>query len=147
MDYNIYIHDKTSGQNKPTTPRKSGSTNTMPKQAKEEETSEGEKLDLFSKFKSSTKSGGVIMAVFAAIKVAKGVVDTIEPFVSRETGDYRFSVAYKNAETIVGIFKNPVGYAMGKISYYQEMRLYNQKQEQQRMLIGDSFVNSMSRKV
>ena len=36
MDYNIYIHDKTNGQSRPTAPRQGGNVNTVPANAKKE---------------------------------------------------------------------------------------------------------------
>ena len=154
MDYNIYIHDKTGGQNKPTMPRQSGSANTMPKQIKEESSNGGEgnaaegmSKSSFIKAAAATPVGKVAIAIYAAYKVAKKVVDTFEPFITRETGDYRFRTAYQNTNMLLSYFTNPVGALMNKFNYIQETRLYNEKQEQQRMLIGDAFINSTSRKV
>ena len=150
MDYNIYIHDKTSGQSKPTQPRTTGGTNTK---GKTQETNNGGAVSLLAKKVGSvvagatTTAGKIAIAIYAAYKVADKVISVIEPFVTRETGDYRFSVAWHNVKATINNFMNPVHSGISHLRYNQEMRLYNEKQEQQRLLIGDSFINSVSRKV
>lgn len=144
MDYNIYIHDKTSGQNKPTTPKTNGGSNTTPKGDGSEKEAAEQGL---TKAASGSKLGKIAIAVYAAVKVSEKIVETVYPFVARETGDYRFSVAYSNVKQTISNFVNPIGYATNFIVFNQNMRLYNQKQEQQRLLIGDSFINNVSRKV
>lgn len=147
MDYNIYIHDKTSGQNKATQPRANGSNNTTPKQAAsamDEDKQNASEGGLVAAAKVST-AGKVALAVYVAAKVTKGVVDTIVPFVARETGDYRFSVAWSNSWQTLNNFMNPIAYAQRQANYYQENMLINQRQAQQRLLVGDAYINSISR--
>ena len=138
MDYNIYIHDKTSGQNKPTQPKQTnGGTNTKPKKKKEEESPE------------MIMAGKVMVAIVIAAKVAKSAFDVIVPLVARETGDYRFTTAAHNfLQTLKNA--NPanfINYTVNRINYYQENMLINNRQEQQRLLVGDSYLNDVSRKV
>ena len=148
MDYNIYIHDKTSGQNKPTQPRASGGNNTTPSQtanSMDENKQEAAEGGMIAAAKTST-AGKVLLAVYVAAKVTKGIVDTVVPFVARETGDYRFSVAWNNSWQTLNNYMNPIGYAIRQTNYYQENMLINQRQEQQRLLVGDSYINNVSRK-
>lgn len=147
MDYNIYIHDKTSGQSKPTQARVSGGTNTTPKESASQSQSSDGKLSAASQLFKVGKAGKTAAIIYAVYKITDKVVSTIEPFVTRETGDYRFNVAYNNYKSALGVVLNPVGSVTSYLSYQQEMRLFNQKQEQSRMLIGESSINSSSRKV
>lgn len=147
MDYNIYIHDKTSGQKKATQPRSGGSSNTTPNQTADEmsqgkqDAAEG---GMVAAAKVST-AGKVLLAVYAAAKITKSIVDTVVPFVARETGDYRFSVAWHNSWQTLNNFLNPISHALTQVNYYQETMLVNKRQEQQRLLVGDSYINGMSR--
>ena len=153
MDYNIYIHDKTSGQSKPTQARQGGNSNTIPYNSRKEAADQAtaQSAANMGEAASASKAGAVAFAIYAAVKIAKTTVDIITPFVSKETGDYRFSVAYNNVKQTISNFKsmitNPVGLTSSIASYYQDTMLYNQRQEQQRLLIGDSYINSVSRKV
>ena len=147
MDYNIYIHDKTSGQSKPTQARVGGGTKTTPKESASQSQSSDGKLSAASQLFKVGKAGKTAAIIYAVYKITDKVVSTIEPFVTRETGDYRFNVAYNNYKSALGVVLNPVGSVTSYLSYQQEMRLFNQKQEQSRMLIGESSINSSSRKV
>lgn len=154
MDYNIYIHDKTSSQSKPTQARKGGGINTTAQKnssTKKETSSGGFSLQSLKEGWSNMGGWGkaaiIAYAVKKAVDLAVKVVDTVEPFVTRETGDYRFSITYNNVKQVINNFKNPVGTILSAQTYYQVNRLFAAKQEQQRLLIGDSFVNSRSRKV
>ena len=150
MDYNIYIHDKTSSQSKPTQARKGGGTNTTAqKQTSSGTTASGgfSLQSLKEGMGSMGKAAIIAYAVKKAVDLAVKVVDKVEPFVTRETGDYRFSITYNNVKQVISNFKNPLGTILSAQTYYQTNRLFAEKQEQQRLLIGDSFVNSRSRKV
>lgn len=147
MDYNIYIHDKTSGQSKPTQARVGGGTNTTPKESASQSQSSDGKLSAASQLFKVGKAGKAAVIMYAAYKITDKVVSTIEPFVTRETGDYRFNVAYNNYKSALGVVLNPVGSVTSYLSYQQEIRLFNQRQEQARMLLGESSINSASRKV
>ena len=92
MDYNIYIHDKTSGQSKPTQARVGGGTNTTPKESASQSQSSDGKLSAASQLFKVGKAGKTAVIMYAAYKIADKVVSTIEPFVTRETGDYRFEL-------------------------------------------------------
>lgn len=141
VSYDIYIHDVTGGQQKPTQPKTQGGTNTTPKTS----VSDGKELGLIKA--ATTTVGKMALVVYATEKVADKVVNVIEPFVTRATGDYRFSVAYSNVKQMLNNAVNPIGYYYRRATYYQEMSIANERQEQQRLLIGDAYVNSISRKV
>ena len=146
MDYNIYIHDETSNSAKPTQPRQGGNANTAPKKKESQEEKEAKK-DAAIEQAAKTKFGKVMLALYAVGKVTKGVVSSMIPFITRETGDYRFATAWNNTWQSIKNYTNPISYAMGAITYKQETMLANQRLEQERLLVGDSFINDSSRKM
>jgi len=151
MDYNIYIHDKTSGQSKPTQARVGGGTNTTPKESASQSGNTqiaGALAKYGSAFLKYGGSGLIVNAVFKEMyRITDKVVSTIEPFVTRETGDYRFNVTFNNVKAVLLAVNNPAGSLMNYATYQQEIRLFNQRQEQARMLLGEGSINSASRKV
>ena len=146
QSYEIYIRDKTGGAGKPTQPRKGGNANTAPKKSESQEEKEAKK-DAAINQAVKTKFGKVMLAIYAVGKVTKGVVDSMIPFITRETGDYRFATTWSNTWQSIKNYTNPIGYAMSALTYKQENMLANQRQEQQRLLVGDSFINDSSRKM
>lgn len=145
MDYNIYIHDKTGGSKKPTVPKTGGGTNTAAKsEDSEKESANGA---AFVKAVKGSTIGKIAIAVYAAYKVSDKVVSLITPFVTKETGDYRFAVAYENVKQGLSNFFNPIGASLNIMRYSQDMTLFNRAQEQRRLLVGDAYLNSVSRKV
>ena len=145
QSYDIYLHDVTGKQSKPTQPKENGGTNTTPKQTEEADGAEG----LYQAASKGGKAGKVALAFAILGKVASETVSFIAPLVARETGDYRFTTwAHNFKQTIKnGLPSNFVNYTMSRINYYQENMLINNRQEQQRLLVGDSYLNDVSRKV
>ena len=157
MDYNIYIHDKTS-QTKPTQARKGGGVNTTAQKnssaLKEGSSSFGETIGTLKNIKNGIASiptagklGIAIAVVKKAVQVVAGVIDTVEPFVTRETGDYRFSIGWNNTKVLWNTVTNPYGSVLNYLNTHQQIRIANKRQEQERLLIGDAEVNSWYRKV
>lgn len=154
MDYNIYIHDKTSSQSKPTQPRKGGGTNTTAqKQTSGGTTASGGfslkalKSGLGNKMPVMGKVGIALYVVKKAADIAVKAITMVEPFVTRETGDYRFKVRFGNGLTIANNIFNPFGTLYNELTVQQQNRLFNKRQEEERLLLGDSFINSNNRKV
>ena len=159
MDYNIYIHDKTSSSGKATLPRESGGTNTTPTSSGSSATSSGGSgLGIFQKVKNfmGSEGGGsnygLALAIYiAAIKVAWKITNVIEnnitPLIARETGDYRHQIQWQNISNGVSMLANPLGAAVGVIRNQHELMVLNKKQAQEQLLLGDSIVNTISRKV
>ena len=143
--YEIYLRNKTGDGGKPTQPRQGGSSNTTPK------SNDGEKKEAAEEglMQAATKSkaGKVMLAIYAAGKIAKETVGAAIPFITRETGDFRFATAWQNTWQTINNLLNPIGAAGRQINYYHENMIINQRQEQQRLLVGDSYINNMSRKV
>ena len=157
MDYNIYIHDKTNGSQKPTQPRKTGGVNTTPKSEKASgstETSVAEEVATLKNIKDGVKGIGTagqlgiaLMVIKKAAELVVSTVDTIEPFVTRETGDYRFNTWWNNSKAIWGVITNPAGAALNYLTTRQNIRLSNKRTEQERLLIGDAEVNAWERRL
>lgn len=154
MDYNIYIHDKTNGSKKPTKARKGGGVNTTAKQETSSGSSFGEEVATLQNIKGGIKSIGTagklgiaLMVVKKALEIVTRTVDTIEPFVTRETGDYRFNTWWNNSKTIWNAITNPVGAGLNYLTTRQTVRLANKRTEQERLLIGDAEVNAWERRL
>ena len=155
MDYNIYIHDKTNGSQKPTKARKGGGTNTT---AKNEGSSGGgsfgEEVATLKNIKNGIKSmptagklGIAVAVVKKAVEIVARTIDTVEPFVTRETGDYRFNVGWNNTKALWNTVTNPFGSALNYLTTRQTIRLANKRTEQERLLIGDAEVNAWERRL
>lgn len=154
-DYNIYIHsvNDLGGTSSPTkawkkqqditqtdawTPEYSGypvNTDDLPTELKEMGTD------------ALKKAFPVIAIAIAIYKIAMKAVETVEPFITRESGDYRFNTWLSNYKVGTSMIFNPASTALGAANYLQENRIFNKGQEQQRLLLGDSFINSNYRKV
>lgn len=147
-DYNIYIHDATttSGSASQVSAWKPGGQNdsqtkAWSKMPQAEDSSGG--LDITS-IPAATKGIGAalkshpyIAAAIVAVSVATKIIDVATPFITRETGDYRFQTAWSYGKNAVGIIMNPLGYIENRWRRYQENTLFNQKQEQERILSGE----------
>ena len=154
MDYNIYIHDKTNGSQKPTKPRKTGGTNTTAKPSSSSGASVGENIETLKNIKNGIKSmptsgklGIAVAVVKKAIEITARTIDTIEPFVTRETGDYRFNVEWSNTKAIWRMVTNPVSAGFNYLNTWHTIRIANRRIAQERMLIGDAEVNSWERRL
>ena len=154
MDYNIYIHDKTNGSQKPTKARKGGGTNTTAKTETSSGSSFGESIATLKNIKNGIKSmptagklGIAIAVVKKAAEITARVIDTVEPFVTRETGDYRFNVEWSNTKALWNTVTHPFGSAHSYLTTMQKIRIANKRIAQERLLVGDAEVNSWERRL
>ena len=158
-DYNIYIHDM-SGGGESSSPTKAwmpgeGNQTTKAWQSKAAQVAtNGENAGSWTPaiaaikgVGSAAKSHPVIAAAIITFAIASKIVDTIEPFVTAETGDYRFNTAWNNIKSSLGIIINPFGTAYNGMREQQNIMLNNKKAEQSRLLIGESFTNDIKRRV
>lgn len=154
-DYNIYIHSANNlGGN--TNPTKAWTKQQVIQTDAWESEYSGyqptSNLPIVDELKSMgttalAKAIPVVAIAMAIYKIGTKIVDTVEPFITRESGDYRFNVGYSNFKVGVNMVFNPSGTALNAITYFQENRIFNRGQEQQRLLLGDSLINSNYRKV
>lgn len=148
MDYNIYIHDKTSNQ-KPTQPRTGGGANTTPKTSESQSGGSNFLKSMTSSpaFLKTMKSSAVIAAFNTAYRIADGVIQKIVPYLERESGDYRFSITWNNFKSVMSAAFNPVGSLFNYRDFKQEIRLTNKKRDEERLLIGEIYTNNEKRNV
>lgn len=151
MDYNIYIHDKTNGQSASHTKAwsKSQSSNTKSWGKSSQKSDDGGDMSMSAAWQAlsgAVKSHPVVVALVAALTTTYKVVDTITPFVARETGDYRWAVHWNNLKATVNMMTKPFSTAMTSLRSYQEITLHNQKQEYNRELIGENIYTNSNRK-
>ena len=157
-DYNIYIHDLSSGGENanPTKAWVPGEANqTKAWQSKSAQAATGGEnaggwtpaIAAMKGVTQAAKAHPVISAAIVTFAIASKIVDSIEPFVTTETGDYRFNTAWNNIKSTLGIVINPFGTAYNGMREHQQIDLFSKKQEQSRMLIGESLTNDTKRRV
>lgn len=153
-DYNIYIHSANNlgGNTNPTKSWNNQQTNQTDAWTEEYSGYPVNNTDLPAELKNMgwnkiKKAFPVVAAAVAVYKLGIKVIDTIEPFITRESGDYRFNTNFSNYKVGVSMIFNPTSTVLNAATYFQENRIFNRGQEQQRLLLGDSFINSNYRKV
>lgn len=83
---------------------------------------------------------------YGAAKIAEltyKAVDYLTPYFANETGDYSFNIAYDNFFATLNMVFNPVDTILSFVEIEQRNRLENQRRTQQRILYGDTFVNTI----
>ncbi len=155
MDYNIYIHDKTS-QTKPTQPRTGGGSFTTPKGNSSQQASSGSSQGGLASAASSflgkiPKGVGVAAIVIWAIKKTiqtadKVITSLVTPQLERQ-GDFRFNVTYSNIKGLYGNLTNPIGAFISDYNRMKDIQVANRKINEEKLLLGDTFINSYNRKV
>lgn len=156
-DYNIYIRTSgtTTNQN-PTKPWESGGeTNTMTQPWYEEmsgtptETESGgflKQIAMGITTKANPYVAAIIAGYYLVTKAVRKAVGTVNTILERNTGDYRFSTDWNNAWTAHDAVFKPISTAYQYYTFYDEIRIQNKRQEQERQLIGDAFTNGLKRK-
>lgn len=160
-DYNIYIHN-VNGESATDSPVKAWSGGNTASQTKawqpssQSSSQDGGDGFSFSKlfktaelaFKGSnflSKSVPIVAAAIAAYQAAQkvtSIANTLAPFVSRETGDYDWQFAAQNVKSCLNAVGNPVGTIMANLQARQEAMLFNKRAEQERLLVGEGYLNS-----
>lgn len=152
MDYNIYIHDNTSGSSSSNTePWKTGSKQTEPWQ---EGAGELNKVlqtasnpdSLIPSFSPQMiaklgKLGVAVACAYAVVKVADKVASEYASWLQVETGDSRATLQLQEFHTTIRNISNPFSTAINYIKAEQSYRVQNLKQAQNKLLLGDSIDN------
>lgn len=150
MDYNIYIHDNTSGSSSSNTePWKSGSKQTEPWQ---EGTGELNKVlqtasnpdSLVSSVISGLKAidpkvAVAVMTAVAVVSTADKIITTQAGWLATETGDNRQAILMQEYHTTINNIMRPYSSLVNNLRAIQNARLQNQRQEMSKMLLGDSL--------
>lgn len=90
----------------------------------------------------AAKASPVIAGVVLAAKIADAIVETALPYYEGYTGDYRVSFNYANAKSVIGAITNPLGTLNNVFTKQMEMYRENLKVQEQRLLTGNSIINS-----
>ena len=158
MDYNIYIHDKTNGGSASHTKAWQSGSNSK---TSTEEQSDKKMLSNLSKVAGvinnpdsiigsvvgMAKTVPFVAAAYIVLTTAAKITEEQINYIARETGDYRASVWWSNTKSGLSAALHPFATAKSMLENRQEVSLYNKRQEQQRLLAGESFVNSSIRRV
>ena len=152
-DYNIYIHN-VNGFNAPVNPVKAwqseengGSQTKAWVTSGSSESGDGNKnnppqFNVANAISSVAKSHPVLAAALAVVVITDKIITTVEPFVSRDTGDYRFGVWYSNAKNAVVSVLKPISSTVQQLRMQQETYHLNKTAKYERLLLGDVFYNS-----
>lgn len=84
----------------------------------------------------------IVASAMAIAKVAEQIVETAIPFYTGYTGDYRVSMNYANLKAAISAIKNPYGTIMQYATRQMEVYRQNLKTTQERMLTGNSIINT-----
>lgn len=160
-DYNIYIHDLSRGSQveSQTKAWKPGSLSQSQTQAWNPNPGDESFSGAISAFKSeatdtlasgagmaAAKYAPAIAAAAAVVKLSIKVFEGVVTYFSRETGNYHFKKVYENLKTTISAGLDPVGTWIAWQKTMQEQRLYNWKQDQERLLIGEGYTNYNDRR-
>lgn len=91
---------------------------------------------------NASKVAPAIAGSLIAIKVADQIVETALPFYEGYTGDYRPSFNYANTKSVISAVMNPLGTLTSIATRQMEIYRQNTKITQERMLTGNSIINT-----
>ncbi len=148
MDYNIYIHDNTSGSSSSNTePWKSGSKQTEPWQevtgdAKEVlQTASNPDVLVAGVVGKLARAFPYVASAFAVVAISDKIFTTHATWLQAETGDERALLQQQELHTIVRNILNPYSATINHLRAEQSYRIQNQRQAQNKLLLGDSIDN------
>jgi hypothetical protein len=104
-------------------------------------------LSALAKVGANIKGLGILGAAVVIGKIALKTTEAVSSYMTRETGDETFSRNFQTAQGIFRMLSNPVGTATTIINMEQTNRLTNQRIREQRVLLGDSRLTEVMRKV
>ena len=156
-DYNIYIHsDNANGPSSPTQPWSSsggwfqGMSWDSGSQAKAQTiqaaTNVAANPDGLVTYGIAAFAKAIpwIAAAYAVLKLAEQVTSAAISFYGPATGDYKSSVEFSNFETKKGWLLQPFSTLVNHRRTLIEIENENAKRYEQRLLLGDSVINSYS---
>ncbi len=91
---------------------------------------------------AASKSIPAVACVVLAAKLTDAAVETALPYYEGYTGDYRVGFNYANAKAVIGAISNPLGTVNTIALKHMEIYRENLKTEQQRLLTGNSIINT-----
>lgn len=163
MDYNIYIHDLNANSNngnftKPWFGGEDSQTRPWKTSGEQEDEGTGDgsmkastpNFAAFRAIKSAAKKHPIIAAAVIGVTVLKKVNDLVvkvSELQSSDTGDYRFNTWMENARATQHALFHPFSTTYNIFNANRIANNYNKRQQQERMLLGDVYVNSTTRRV
>lgn len=90
----------------------------------------------------ASKAIPVVAGVLLTAKIADSIVEAVLPYYEGYTGDYRVGFNYSNAKSVIGAVMNPIGTLNNVFTKQMEMYRENLKVQEQRLLTGNSIVNT-----
>jgi len=146
MDYNIYIHDNTSGSSSSNTePWKTGSKQTEPWQevtgdAKQVlETASNPDVLVAGAVGKFARAFPYVAGAVAVVAIADKIYSTHATWLATETGDNRGLLAQQELHTTIRNIMNPYSATINHLRALQSYRIQNQRQAMNKMLLGDSL--------
>lgn len=157
MDYNIYIRNLTEGgdNRKPTQPKvkNTSMTSAKTKDKKVNTTSSGGfavNLKNLKKIKAVAKGGAAALTIMAAVAITRKVftvANEVAGMYAMDTGDYKLQTHTGNLLAGLNAVTNPLSQFKNDIVNMRQRQIENEKREQSRLLLGDTFVNSSIRRM
>lgn len=83
-----------------------------------------------------------VAVAYLAVKAIDQLVETALPIYAGYTGDYQPSFNYANVKAVIGAVMNPIGLVGDVVTRQMEINKQNLKITQQRMLTGNSIINT-----
>lgn len=91
---------------------------------------------------AATKVLPAVAGVVAVAKITDNVVSAVLPFYEGYSGDYTIGINYANVKNSIGAIMNPFGTLINYQRVQMETYRANLVVEQQRMLTGNSIINT-----
>lgn len=87
-----------------------------------------------------------ILLAGAVVKISDAILSNVIEFSEIESGDYRNGIAYQNFKIGIHNVLRPISTAINHFKIERQWARENRKLEQQRDLLGDSVINSYTRR-
>lgn len=135
QSYYIYIRDTTEGNKNPTNPE------IFEKEKEREFNIKEAKSEIAEAIPIVGKVIAVVKAIEKTYEIGANVANTVLAYAGRESGDYEYVRNFNNFNNFISTIKDLPSALLNRTLQYQEMRLTNQKIAEQRVLVGDSYIN------
>ncbi len=157
--YHIYIHNETQpsggGGKKPTVPNGGGKKPTKPNGEGWRSAwrlpgfvpGSGVVNTALKAIRGGMTPYGAIAAVVATVKTAEQVVTTMNSIVAPLTGDYAFQMGWDNLMQMQNNVLHPVSSSVRAILQTEKWEAQRAKKAEERSLLGDTALNTLTKEV
>lgn len=87
-----------------------------------------------------------VAAAIAVVKLTEYIVDEVQSVNIITSGNHTDQLAWSNFKAGMGVVLHPISTAYNSWKQEEKWRVENQRREQQRALLGDSVINSYTRR-